>query len=503
MSTLGIDIGTTGCKVAAYSEGGVRLGFAYRDYALSRPRPGWCELPVHTMWEKLCEAIREVSAGTAGDPVTALCVSSIGEAMTPVDRDGNMLADCIVSSDSRGEAYSKALADAFSPEAFYRINPNIISPNYSYPKLAWIRDYQQNLYKRTDKFLLWDGLVSRLLGGTEFASYSLANRTLLFDIRREDWSSTLLEYGGIDREKLPPCLPAGAIAGEVSTAMAQKLGLPSRVKIIVGGHDQCLNALGSGIVRPGRSAAGLGTYECITPVYEGLDRQDELQTLGLNIEHYVIPGLYVSFLFNQAGSLIRWFHSAFASELGEGQDLLLEKEMPEDPTNLLVLPYFEPTGSPGYVNDASGVILGLKMNTKRGEILKAIMESTSFYFLENWQKLCGGQSQIVASGGGARSDRWLQIKADIFGVPVCRQETTECGSLGAALLAAAVVGGGTDLASELQARVTHYVRTERVFEPDERRHNLYRERMDYYRGLFPALHEKLTDWHRLTTPDHF
>lgn len=497
MSTLGIDIGTTGCKVAAYSEDGRRLGLAYRGYAINRPAPGWCELPARDVWRKLQSAIREVAAATAGDPVTALCVSSIGEAVTPVDCHGTILADCILSSDSRGGEYSAQLLRDFTAEAFYQINPNIISPNYSYPKIAWIRDHQPEVYQKTDTFLLWDGLVSRLLGGADFASFSLANRTLLFDIRREDWSSEILARCNIARDKLPLCMPAGRLAGEVSPAMACELGLPRGVKIVVGGHDQSLNALGLGIVEPGPAALGLGTYECITPVYAGLARQGELLRIGLNAEHYVLPGMYVSFLFNQAGSLIQWFRSAFARELPQGQDELLQSEMPEDPTDLMVLPYFEPTGSPGYVNDASGVILGLKMHTTRGEILKAVMEGASFYFLDTWRQICGSQPQLIAGGGGAKSDRWLQIKADIFGVPVSRPQTTECGAMGAAMLAAAATGGG-DLTREIRSRVGAYVNIERIFEPDGRRHRLYLERSGYYASLFPALREKLSEWHQLT-----
>jgi xylulokinase len=279
--------------------------------------------------------------------------------------------------------------------------------------------------------------------------------------------------------------------------MACKLGLPTGVKIVVGGHDQCLNALGAGVVKAGMAVAGLGTYECITPVYTGLAEQDNLQAMGLNIEHYVIPSMYVSFLFNQAGSLIQWFRSVCAGEGSENLDRL-QAEMPDDPTDLLVLPYFEPSGSPGYVNDASGVILGLKMQTTRGDILKAIMESTSYYFLELWQHFASSQSEMVVSGGGAKSDRWLQIKADIYGVPVCRPQNTECGTLGAAMLAASVVHALDDLTHAMLERVKHCVRVERTFEPDTQRHNIYRQRAAYYRELFPAWYGKLAQWHQLT-----
>ena len=500
MSTLGIDIGTTGCKVSAYSMCGVQLSFAYRSYDVVREQFGWCELPSKQIWEKVQSAICEVTSKAEAEPIQALCVSSMGEAMTPVDKDGNILDNCILSSDIRGKEYVDKLLKSINEDDFYNINPNIISPNYSYPKLAWMRDNKPAIYNKADKFLLWDGLVSRLLGGEDFASFSLANRTLLFDIKREDWSEELLGICDINKVKLPKCLPSGIVAGEVSATMSKKLGLPEGVKIVVGGHDQCLNALGSGIISSGKAAVGLGTYECITPVYSGLEQQEKLRKIGLNIEHYVVPGLYVSFMFNQGGSLLRWFNDTFASEIKHGNEELLQMEMPDDPSRLMVLPYFEPTGSPRYINDASGVIFGLKMDTKRGEILKAIMECTSFYFLEMWQKLHGEklQSEIIASGGGAKSDKWLQIKADIFGVKVCRAGTTECGVLGAALLAAAAIDDKLTLVDSLKEKAAYYIKIGKTFEPNEGRHKIYSQRAEYYSELFPALQGKLSEWNEIS-----
>jgi len=217
---------------------------------------------------------------------------------------------------------------------------------------------------------------------------------------------------------------------------------------------------------------------------------------GLSVEHHVLPGLYVSFVYNQAGSLVRWFRDTFASadreRLPPGRDIYdaLAAEMPAEPTRLLVLPYFEPTGSPHYVRDAAGAVVGLKTTTTRGQILKAIMESVTFYFvepLEGLRRLGIDTSQFVATGGGARSDAWLQIKADVLGVPLVRPAITECGVLGAAMLAGLATGRLADPAEA----IARFVRRDRVFEPDPRRHALYRDRAAAYRRLYPALKDLL------------
>lgn len=492
MSLLGIDVGTTGCKAAAFSLAGNCLASAYREYPSILPQQGWAELDSRLVWSRVCEVLAEVAFRTAADPVTALCISSMGEAMTPVSRDREILGNSIVSSDTRGAEYIAALKAKIDQRAFYNINPNILGPQYSLPKLLWTREHAPAVYEKADKFLLWGDLVAYMLGGDAVTSLALANRTLLLDIRTEDWSDTLLAATGIPRTKLPVPRPSGTVAGQVSDAMAAKLGLPRGVAIVVGAHDQCCNALGGGITRAGKAVCGIGTYECITPVYDHIPDTDTMLANGLNVEHHVLPGLYVSFIYNQSGALVRWFRDTFAAAdrrlVPAGEDIYdrLTREMPAEPSRLLVLPYFEMTGPPGFVPDAAGAIVGLKMDTSRGEILKAIMESVSFYFAEatNALKAVGiDTSAFIATGGGAKSDAWLQIKADVFGVPFLRPRYADGSVFGAAMLAGLATG---KLTSPAEA-VAQWVKIERAFEPDAKRHARYREKQAAYRQLYPTL----------------
>ena len=496
MSLLGIDVGTTGCKAAAFSTDGKCLAMAYREYSTVYPKPGQVELDSRAVLEQVWDAVTEVSAQTHSDPVTALSVSSIGEAMTPVSMDGQVLDNCILMFDNRGTEYSQKLAEQIGQEDFYDINPNILGPSYSLPKLMWLRDNQPELYERADKFLLWGGLVVFALGCEPLSSYSLANRTLLFDIRQEDWSDKLLELTDIQRSKLPKCVPSGTAAGTVSNKMAERLGLPKGVQVVVGGHDQCCNSLGAGIYKEGRAVCGIGTLECITPTYDHIPETKTMLTNGLNVEHHVLAGLYVSFIFNQGGSLVRWFRDTFASGdkklVDANTDIyeVLTAEMPADPTRLLVLPYFEVTGPPGFVSDASGAIVGLKMHTKRGEILKSIMECETFYFLKSLDALKAmniDTTEFIATGGGAKSDVWLQIKADILGVPFVRLANTECSVAGAAMLA----GLASGVYKKPSEAVQGFVKRERVFEPNLNRNKAYGEKYELYRQLYPCLSELL------------
>ena len=497
MSLLGIDVGTTGCKSAAFSvDSGKLIASAYSEYPVHRPRPDRAELDSREVFSKIKECITQVLSKTKKDPVTAICISSMGEAMTPVSAKREILGNSILMTDIRGAEYIRKLKIEIGQNKFYEINPNILGTNYSLPKLMWLMKHEPALYKKAWKFLLWGDLVAFMLGAEPLTSYSLANRTLLFDIHKENWSDFLLEWSGFDRNKLPECVPSGSIAGTVSDEISKELGLPAGVKIVVGGHDQCCNSLGAGINIPHKAICGIGTFECITPTYKNMPQVSRMLKAGLNIEHHVVKDLYVSFIYNQSGSLIRWFRDTFASAdkklLAGKTDIydILASEMPEEPTQLLVLPHFEMTGTPDFISDSSGVIAGLKISTTRGEILKAIMEGATFYFVEsiNQLKEMGiDTSEFIATGGGAKSNHWLQIKADIFGVPFVRPRVTECGLLGAAILA----GFATGELSGIEQGISTFVKHDRVFEPDLSRHRIYQEQYAKYRQLYPSMKKLL------------
>jgi xylulokinase len=231
----------------------------------------------------------------------------------------------------------------------------------------------------------------------------------------------------------------------------------------------------------------MGTFTCITPVYR--ERRDPHLMLerGLNTQHHAVPGKYVSFLYNPGGSLVKWYRHAFAAAEGAEGDVYesLLAELPPGPSGILVLPHFAPTGPPAFVSDSAGLIAGLTLETPRGEILKGILEGITFYLKECVQALPPTGIEIGeyrAAGGGSRSDRWVQLSADILGRPFVRPAITEAGALGAAIIA----GVGHGLFPGFEAGVEAMVRFERTFEPDPRKQRLFEESFDLYRQVWPA-----------------
>jgi xylulokinase len=499
MSLLGIDVGTSGCKAAVFSEDGRLLDLAYEEYDYQHPQPGWAELDTPWVWEQIKRTIRRAAANLGGNPLRALCVSSLGEALVPVSADRRILGSSLLNFDVRGAEYLGELQGRISNDRLYRINGNTLGNQYSLTKLKWLRQHQAELYCKAKTFLHWSGFVSFMLGAEACVDYSLANRTLLFDLERADWSNELFGLAHIEPDKLPPAIPAGTAIGTVGRTIADALGLPAGIPIISGGHDQCCNGVGCGVIEPGQAMYGMGTYLCMMPVFERRPEAAAMIARGLNTEHHVAPGPYVSFIYNQGGVLVKWFRDTFAIAARRqakacGQDLYtaLMAEMPDAPSPVIVLPHFTATGPPHFITDSCGVIAGVKLETSRGEILKGLLEATTFYLRESFETLPGAGIEITdfrAVGGGSKSDAWIQICADILGRPFVRPSIIEAGALGAAILA----GVGSGVFPSLKAGVETMVRLDRTFEPHPKKQRLYDDRFFKYQRLWPLMADYLRE----------
>jgi len=499
MNLLGIDVGTTGCKVALFSLDGEMLGSAYREYDALNPRPGWAELDAAAIWKDVKTAIQSVTTAYPGAEIKALSVSSLGEAVVPVSDDRQILGPSILNFDSRGEEFLANLAALLPDDRLYAINGNTLGNHYSLTKLKWIQVHQPDLYTRTYRFLHWSAFIAFMLGADPVVDYSLANRSLLFDIHKCDWADALLADTGLDRAKLPDTVPSGTVVGTVSTQIAADLGLPPDVRIVSGAHDQCANAVGCGVVDSGSAVYGMGTYHCITPVFADQPAPQIMIERGLNTEHHAIPDRYVSFIYNQGGSLVKWFRDTFAAAEhrqaeAKGSSIYpaLFEEIPAEPSRVMVLPHFTTTGPPDFIADSTGLITGLRLETSRGEVLKGIIEGAAFYLKEMVDSLpeTGIQTRDYrAVGGGSQSDAWVQTCADIFGQPFTRPVITEAGALGAAIIA----GVGAGVFESYTQGVDAMVKLERTFEPDLHQNEQYQDRYQTYQRLWPMMADHLRE----------
>ena len=252
-------------------------------------------------------------------------------------------------------------------------------------------------------------------------------------------------------------------------------------------------ALGTGIVSPGQAMYATGTVECIAAIFEKPAFSPEMMAGNLCIYDAAVPGMYGTVAFClTGGNILQWYRDRFgAAEVAEAERTsvnayeLLLRQYHEEPTSLLVLPYFTPSGTPHFDLHTPGVVYGLRLSTSRGEFLRALLEGVAYEMRVNTEILARSGVRIRefrATGGGARNDRWNQLKADVLGVPISTISTTEAGCCGAAML-----GAAAKLGEPVQRLAAEWVRPQAVFEPNSRRHAFYGEQFQRYRQLYQAV----------------
>jgi xylulokinase len=502
MSLLGIDVGTSGCKSVIFSVDehapGCILSTGYQEYNIQRSHPGWAELDALQVWEKVKTTIRQAVTDTtiSIEPIQAVCVSSLGEAFVPVTADRHILGPSLLNFDERGTEFLPSLQEKLRAETSYQLNGNTPGNHYSLTKLLWIKKHQPELYDRTKWFLHWSGFVSFMLGAQPFVDYSLANRTLLFDLQSKAWSEEIIQSFDLEPQKLPPTTRSGTEIGNISQEIALELGIPAGIPIVSGGHDQCCNGVGVGVIESGQAMYGMGTYICMMPVFENRPASGMMIAQGLNTEDHVVPNQFVSFIYNQGGVLFKWFRDTFASldhRLSNDKEIYtsLLEELSDGPGQVMVLPHFTATGPPHFVSNTSGVITGLHLETTRSDILKGILEGTTFYMRECLESLPPEITikDFRAAGGGSKSAKWLQICADILGYPFYQPEVNEAGTLGAAILA----GVGSGLFHSIKEGCDVMVRMRGLIEPRIHTQVLYEPLFEKYRKMWPLMREFLSE----------
>ncbi len=495
MSLIGLDVGTTGCKVIVFDETGRILSQASREYSILTPQPAWAEQDAEQVWRLAWEALKEAVRENPGRPPRAMALSVQGEAVIAVDNEGRALHHAILGMDTRTADENKWLTEQFGAETLFRRTGMPVHTINTLPKLLWLRRHEPSLWSLAHQFLLYEDFFLRRLSGRATISHCLASRTQMYDLAAGDWAGDILDTCGIDPARLAPLAPTdGGEVGTLRKDLAAELGLRGDVVLAAGGHDQACAALGSGVIHDGLAMVSTGTAEVVEVAMNSPSLGDALRAGGISVYRHVVPGLYLAMTLNHSGGLLlRWFRDTFGTwELeqarrtgGDAYDLILA-DAAKGPTSLMVLPHFAGSGTPTLDTSSKGAILGLTFAADLATVAKAILEGLTFELRVNLDLLrASGVAirELHAVGGGARSPLWLQLKADIGRVPLRVPQVTEAACLGAALLAGAACGVYRDL----EAAVGQAVRLGHEVKPDPRSVSAYDKRFDVYSQLYPVL----------------
>jgi xylulokinase len=489
---LGIDIGTSGCKAVVFDENGHQISASYREYNIISKYPGWAELDTDEVISKCFDVIRDATNGAEADSVKGIGISSQGEAFTLIDSDGKALCNALVSSDIRANDMIGPWTSEFGEEKLYNITGHTPHPMFSLFKLLWIKNNRPEIWARTDRILCFEDLLQYRLGiENPSMGWPLAGRTMLFDVNIHKWDSIILENIGIKPEQLSRPLCSGSFAGYISRDNARSLNLSEKTFIVTGGHDQPCSGLGAGAVEPGIAVYSSGTVECITPAFSKPVFTEELRKSNLCTYDHTAPGMYATVAFSlTGGNILKWFRDQFGkSEVNEAVKLncdpyeLLMKKLPDVPSRLMVLPYFTPSGTPYFDINVKGTILGLDLTVTREEILRGLLEGVAFEIKLNLEILRQSGYEVKELriiGGGARSLKHVQLKADVIGMPVTILDVSEAGCMGVAMLAKAF-----NEKIDFREISSQWVKPVARVEPKLNSH--YNSKFEQYRNLYHSL----------------
>ncbi len=492
MNFLGLDVGTTGCKAVIFSERGQILSKSYRQNQLI-VTGGHFELNPLEVFSSCLSVIKEAVQKNSSNDIEAMSVCTIGEAACPISSKGEPLNNIILHIDKRGSEFVQNIEESIGKENMYSITGQVPDHMYTIFKILWYKKYRKDLYSKVHKFLLLEDYILHKMGFDFFISHSLACRTSAFNIKKKEWSQEILESLDIDMELFSEPVPTGHYVGNLAGSIAKSLGLSGKTKVFTGCHDFMSTTLGAGVLRPNVAIDNIATFEALGMPSRNFTVNKDFLKGNVSVNCFVDNQyLYIGYI-PSSGSALKWLRDTFCqieieSAAREGTDVydLILEEIPEVPTNLLFLPHLVGSGTPSMDPFSKGALIGLNLDTKRAEVIKSILEGCSYEFkiiIDLFKRAGLNISSLNISGGGAKSDKWLQIKTDIYDTRINKVGDQEIGCLGLAMICARSLG----IYPSYEDCVRNMVGKAKIFSPNRDCAKKYKTLYSLYKKLYPSL----------------
>ena len=488
---LGLDCSTSACKAVVWDCRGNAMARGHSPLALIIPQPTWHEQPAESWWTAMVLAIRQAVSQIDGKRLRALCIAHQRETFVPVDEQGQVLTNGIVWMDERARELLPGLEQVFGQENFHRLTGKRLSVNLTVAKIAWLKEYQPDIFARTCKFLDVHSFLVHRLTGLYRTGWGCADPTGMFDMQNSCWAESILRQVGIRLDQLPEVYPPGTVVGTITPSVAEACGLPAGLPVVAGIGDGQASGLGVNITSPGEAYLSLGTS-----VISGTYSDQYVYNPACRTMTGGIPGTYLLETVLLGGAYtLTWFMEKIAAQPGQNAAQLQDfydraaSAVPPGSAGLIVVPYWNGVLAPYWDPAASGIIVGWRGVHQLAHLYRAILEGLAFeqqLATQGVEKALGQPVQrYIAMGGGAQSNLWCQIIADITNKPVFRATSTEAAALGAGILAATAAGCYPD-ARQAAQEMTHIL--PEPTEPEASRHDFYKRLFEeVYQPLFPAL----------------
>lgn len=487
MVFLGIDVSTTATKALLIDTAGAVISVAATEYNFETPHPLWSEQSPEVWWDGTQKSIRSLLQQSQVEPsqIEALGLTGQMHGLVLLDKQGEVLRPCILWNDQRTQDQCDEIHRLLGRENFLQVTGNPALTGFTLPKLLWVKDNEPQLFARISHVLLPKDYIRYRLTSTFAMDRADGSGTVLMDLRARAWSQEIVKALDIPFEWLPPLYEGPELTGWISAEAAQATGLRPGTPVVAGGGDQAATAVGVGAVREGIVSLALGTSGVVfaTTNHPFIESEGRLHAFCHSVpDRWHLMGVMLS----AAGSL-RWYRDTFSPQVPYDTLLAPCADIPAGAGGLLFLPYLTGERTPHPDPLARAAFVGLTIRHSLPHLTRAVLEGVAFGLRDSFElmKASGLEKieQVRVSGGGARSQLWLQILADVFAAELATVSTSEGAAYGAALLAGVGVGAWQDIdaACEKAVQVTGRV------SPVASQVNLYNRVYQNYRELYPAL----------------
>jgi xylulokinase len=465
---LGIDLGTTGLKVALVTEDGRMVGSDYCEYPIVSPRPGYAEQDPEAWWDGFVCACQRLKSKHPVEFGGVVGIGICGQMHTQVylDAENRSLRPAITWMDQRSSGIVDAINQDDEARALvFQESHNFSSTTYTAPQVRWVKEHQPEVWRSVQRILVAKDFLKFRLTGRMVTDYSEASGTLLFDVEKRAWSDRLFAYFGFHPSLFPEVLPSDEIIGGVTREAAEATGVKAGTPVTNGSSDNSASALGAGMIHPGQVTLIIGTAGVIS-VCSGRPLVDpQNRTLCWS---YCLRDKWITLGITQtAGESLNWFKHAFdrTEQKAASGDIFEQYNqdiagIPDGSGGLLFLPYLNGERTPYWDPVARGVYYGISLTTEKAHFIKAIMEGVSFalrHNIETVESLGISINEIRAVGGGLKSPVWLGVLGKILQKPIATVSVPDTANLGNALLCGMALG----IYGSLEDAVSRMVTTDR------------------------------------------
>lgn len=480
MAYIGIDLGTSAVKLIIMDRNGSVMRTVSKDYPNYFPQSGWSEQDPLDWYNRTIEGLAELVVGFENE-IEAISFSGQMHGLVLLDENDVVIRPAILWNDQRTTAECEYLNKEIGVATLNRLTANKALTGFTAPKVLWVREHEPEHFARIDKIMLPKDYLLYRLSGCFATDVSDASGTLYFDVEHRCWSSAMLDILGVSEVQLPKVFESFQMVGHIRAELAAEFGLPTNVKIVAGGGDQAVGAIGTGSVDDRMCSLALGTSGV---VYVATDTFTPDQTNAMHVfadgsGYYHIMGVMLS----AAGSLKWWQETVLGNK--DYSELAAELAASKD-NSVFFLPYLSGERTPINDADARGLFIGMDNATSSVDMTRAVIEGVTFALNDS---LCvirdmGIQVDTVrVTGGGAKNDFWCQLIADVMDVQVERLAQEEGPAYGAAILAAVGSGAFADVRSACH----QLIQVQQVLAPRAERVSYYRKKYSQFKEIYSTV----------------